>query len=1086
MSSPAYAMNGGWNQPQLEHEYPLEPTMFDATVRDPRQPSQQPSQPSAYPNQPNSSFSSYPSTLTGGNDHRFTFTNPQTFNNGPFFNGQPTTESDQAQKPQQQAPFNMSSPMYSNQSPPLPHQAQATTSHTTFDPNAHYQFQTQPTQPPMINTRVSPFDANASNHAMTNGYGSPPSQHYGMYQDQNGMDMQGVQHTAYGVPNDASPDLYGHPAKRQRQDDGQNGFYEAEGDVEQEPRELKQPPSKLGACSRCKGLKVKCEFKTDPDICKRCLNGGHDCIIPGRKKRRAPPKREHLLKQIQGQAEQIKSLIAQLEEANRKVAAQRQQSGDAPSPTTTNTDLYSTLSMPTTGITSPDSEDRDITLQNEQVAKPDVLDWIAKARESLEQFGGYISMGGPGATRAQLNGDGEDETEDGSTSNDEDEYEFAVEDADGDGPLGSAGLDGDHNGAYLSENEGSLATRRPSATEKLAILPSEAAPFGLMANLSLKMTRRRRSRPSSEAAEEGEEVDALGIPNKDFFRSSPAPERPIIDENQQHPHILKNGIVTPAEVENLFKIYWDYINVSIHMLDPELYTPQKTFWRSPFLFTAICAVASKFYVPKPELYQQAMHYARLAAGTALIGGRKSVEVVQAYLLLYLHPMPCRRWEEDRSWVYLGLAIRIASALNLHLPNTAKPRDEQHAREMLNRTRTWLSCFCFDRSAASQYGKPPMINNSDYTANHCDDWWNGPYNMKGHDIHISAYCAELRIMGDFSSRVRSDANSPAGVNKNLDIAKLASDTDDEIAKLWETWVTRVRDHCDPQDPMSNFRTSLLELGYSYARLITLSFGLQYAFGKKATGNDTLLMKCYRAATDVVKAFVTNAGAPHQRIYLRHGPEAQSIFVTFASTFLIKLLQPRFSAYINRAKRIEIRSLIQSAIDLLGGPEVSVDDRHYPKLYSRFLGKLLDTPFAQVDLPPPLPRIPSAQRKAKTASPTAFHRQELHNALSAVAQGSLSSPASPRPQSSSPPPQKVEEPFDFNFGLGLQSSSLLPNDLSGEMNTEFFTPFPIEPDLLHSMQSVTSDPEWDSIMPGFAWMQNNDQDQGMALNAMTMSM
>jgi hypothetical protein len=52
-----------------------------------------------------------------------------------------------------------------------------------------------------------------------------------------------------------------------------------------------------------------------------------------------------------------------------------------------------------------------------------------------------------------------------------------------------------------------------------------------------------------------------------------------------------------------------------------------------------------------------MHYAQLAAGTALISGQKSVEVVHGYLLLALYPVPVKRWEEDRSWLYLGLAIR---------------------------------------------------------------------------------------------------------------------------------------------------------------------------------------------------------------------------------------------------------------------------------------------------------------------------------------------------------------------------------------------------------------------------------------------
>ena len=55
-----------------------------------------------------------------------------------------------------------------------------------------------------------------------------------------------------------------------------------------------------------------------------------------------------------------------------------------------------------------------------------------------------------------------------------------------------------------------------------------------------------------------------------------------------------------------------------------------------------------------------MRYAQLAAGTALIGGQKSVEVVHAYILLALYPVPARKWEDDRSWIYLGVAIRFVA------------------------------------------------------------------------------------------------------------------------------------------------------------------------------------------------------------------------------------------------------------------------------------------------------------------------------------------------------------------------------------------------------------------------------------------
>lgn len=124
-----------------------------------------------------------------------------------------------------------------------------------------------------------------------------------------------------------------------------------------------------------------------------------------------------------------------------------------------------------------------------------------------------------------------------------------------------------------------------------------------------------------------------------------------------------------------------------------MHTPATTFNRCPFLFTVICAVSSRFYTsstpppsstsshpsstsPQPKrikpdptlptditnadtstdkskIYPIAMYFAKSAASKNLIEGLKSVELSQAYLLLSIYSMPARRWEEDRSWLYLG-------------------------------------------------------------------------------------------------------------------------------------------------------------------------------------------------------------------------------------------------------------------------------------------------------------------------------------------------------------------------------------------------------------------------------------------------
>ncbi|KII89885.1 hypothetical protein PLICRDRAFT_108635 [Plicaturopsis crispa FD-325 SS-3] len=783
-----------------------------------------------------------------------------------------------------------------------------------------------------------------------------------------------------------------------------------------------------GACSRCKSLKVKCESSSDTDPCKRCLNGGHECITPGRKKRRVPPKREHLLKEIREQASEIQRLMALLEETK---APSPSSSGDA--------DLHS----PTLG--SYDS-------------KPEVRDWLAEARASIDAFGGLIGAGGAGMTKSLLVDEDPEDSE-----SDPDAYEEAVEDLYGEG----SGVDESprsEDRARSTSKERDPAPKRSSG-DKLATIPSGASPFGLMADMALKKSRRRRSSVGSNA-------DDVGLANDNFFRPSPGPDPARTASNGSHqepqvPHILSRGIITTKEAEKLFSIYFDYMNLSVSLLDPVIYTAQNTCWRNPFLFTVICAIASRFYTERPELYHQIMKYAQLAAGTALISGQKSVDVCHAYILMCLYPVPARRWEEDRSWIYLGLAIRIAIDLNLHHPNTATPLNEHHAREMLNRSRLWLNCFNLDRSTGSQYGKTPIIPSTDYVANNSVSWWcSSAYNLSNFDVHTCAYNSELRVMGAFLQKIYNDPKHPTGLNKEADFEKIAIETDDDLVSLGDRWF-KCLEQGDTTNPQFCFRTGLLRLAYSYARLLALSFGFQHAFGKNNTDENPFLLRCYRAASDVVNTILNDVARPSQRVYLRHGPEAQSVFVTFACAFLVKLLQPKFASYLSREQREEIRSLVQQVIDLLGSPDIAIDDRHGPKLYSRFLKGLLATPMARVDSQSP--------SDLKTRQPSLPRQSSSETSIESITGSSVyvtspgeDAPLSPQPTSA------TSMAFDQFAPLLDGAESLAPTGRRASLDTQpmlnmdatdlFRPPLPFDDELLQSMQQLSNHAWHDTAIPG----------------------
>lgn len=76
-------------------------------------------------------------------------------------------------------------------------------------------------------------------------------------------------------------------------------------------------------------------------------------------------------------------------------------------------------------------------------------------------------------------------------------------------------------------------------------------------------------------------------------------------------------------------------------------------------FSSVCAVASRYYEARPNLYSLAMEFARDCAGKGLVEGDRSVEVCQAYLILAVYPVPKKKWVEDRSWLLMGVAIRRA-------------------------------------------------------------------------------------------------------------------------------------------------------------------------------------------------------------------------------------------------------------------------------------------------------------------------------------------------------------------------------------------------------------------------------------------
>ncbi|CUA76993.1 Conidial development protein fluffy [Neurospora crassa OR74A] [Rhizoctonia solani] len=471
-------------------------------------------------------------------------------------------------------------------------------------------------------------------------------------------------------------------------------------------------------------------------------------------------------------------------------------------------------------------------------------------------------------------------------------------------------------------------------------LPFDSTPLGLLADLSLNDPEKEDKQANTKGTEtsQADEAGEVGVANAAYFKPGPMahPElRRIIVERQMVPEILTLKVVTEDEVEHLFRIFNERIDAVIAIIDPTIHTVAGVKARCPFLFTVICAIASRYWIERPELYTVLMHHAKSAAATAITDGWKSLEVCQAYLLLSIYPQPARSWAEDRGWLYLGCAIRLAMDLGLYKQGSKTYINEAHEREVLNRTRTWLICFNMDRALATRLGRPTTIP-EDYIVRHSREWWRrSKYNGRL-DVHLCYYTQLLRTVTRYFSLIYSDPESVSGFNESTEFGPITRAFDDEMEQFRQDAEHAYSTGPEPRHPTCQYRLALMPLAVAYYRLVMYSFGLEHAHRSASEPGNMFLIRSVDTACEVLR--ITNEDLPIYE-YHRYSPDGHWMWSVFAAAFLIKAIQPPHLT-MTETQRESALTLIEAFIHTL--ERSAVDERHSPVLYARFLKRILGQP------------------------------------------------------------------------------------------------------------------------------------------------
>ncbi|KAI0915948.1 hypothetical protein AcV5_003413 [Taiwanofungus camphoratus] len=404
-------------------------------------------------------------------------------------------------------------------------------------------------------------------------------------------------------------------------------------------------------------------------------------------------------------------------------------------------------------------------------------------------------------------------------------------------------------------------------------------------------------------------------------------------------------ILSPCEIQALFNMFFERIHPYFAVLDPVLHTPQILISKSPFLFTVICAFASRWWTHRPRLHRLAVELGLEAAKEILRDGPKNIEACQAYMLITVFPLQKKRLCHDRRWLLLGTGIRIAQELKLD----QAPPPELDEREKLNRTRTWFGLVCVDASYAIQMGKLPMVHPGDRVIQTSRIWYKSSYLNSPYDIILSGYAELLMLVNQFGQTTGRD--KAVTTREDSVITAMALEYDSKLADLITYWAQQFQQ--DPKASSSPYYfpcTATTEMIGYCLRLTVLSTGLQHAAKRAITSYCPLLRTSMQVAQTVIR-IVT------ERIYpsgiLLYAIESRFMYITFAAAFLLNLLRPQFLPLLDVSQQSMIVDNVATVISILGSKDVALDNRHSPALFSRFLSSQLDALLQGSSIPRPSP-------------------------------------------------------------------------------------------------------------------------------------
>ncbi|GAC73603.1 hypothetical protein PANT_9c00208 [Moesziomyces antarcticus T-34] len=232
---------------------------------------------------------------------------------------------------------------------------------------------------------------------------------------------------------------------------------------------------------------------------------------------------------------------------------------------------------------------------------------------------------------------------------------------------------------------------------------------------------------------------------------------------------LEQGIVTMDEARRLFQLFMDTVHEQFCILDPAIHNVATIKESSNFLFSVILAIATSID-RSPRSIRQFELLRKLVDSLVvevLSRNVKSVEVVKGLIVwpMWAHLTPLMA--EDRAWLLIGTAARMAKELDLAMRDDVSQEDELARRHARDRSRTWALAAIMERSFSSFSGQRPNTT-LDVDWGTLNDWLKSPISLDG-DIQIVAFLHLRRIEEIMRTRIFSQSYYEVGSIESIRVS-----------------------------------------------------------------------------------------------------------------------------------------------------------------------------------------------------------------------------------------------------------------------------------------------------------------------------